>query len=76
MPAVGVSSQQFIKLARTVLRSQKVPDTIAIEIAGNPEFVTEQELMRIADEVTAQAVQRLTEPLQPPPTERVVGRSE
>ena len=60
VPAVGVASQQFIKLARTVLRSQKVPETVAIEIAGNPEFVSEEELRRIADEVTAKAVRRLT----------------
>lgn len=58
MPAVGVASEQFIKLARTVLRSQKVPEELAIEVKGNPEFVDDAELVRIADAIAASAVER------------------
>ena len=59
MPAVGVASEQFIKLARTVLRSQKVPEELAIEVKGNPEFVDDAELVRIADAIAASAVERV-----------------
>jgi hypothetical protein len=58
LPAVGVASEQFIKLARTVLRSQKVPEEVAIEIKGNPEFVSDEELGRIAEFIAAEAVLR------------------
>lgn len=59
MPAVGVASEQFIQLARTVLRSQKVPEEAVIEIPGNPEFVSDEALLEIADAVAAEAVRRL-----------------
>nr|WP_038207336.1 hypothetical protein [Xenophilus azovorans] len=58
VPAVGVASEQFIKLARTVLRSQKVPEEVAIEVKGNPEFVSDEELARIAEAIAAEAVSR------------------
>lgn len=60
MPVVVVNTEQFSKLAKTVMHSQRVPETIAVEIKGNPEFVSAEMLVRIADEVTAQVVERLT----------------
>ena len=56
VPAVGVASEQFIKLARTVLRSQKVPEEAVIEVKGNPEFVSDEELAHIAEMIAAEAV--------------------
>ena len=60
IPAVVVNTEQFGKLAKAVMHSQRVPESIAIEIKGNPEFVTAPELEKIADEVTAKVVERLT----------------
>jgi len=62
VPAVAVASEQFVKLARTILRSQKVPEDLVIEIQGNPEFVGEDELARIGARVAEAAVQRFTAP--------------
>lgn len=56
-----VSTEQFAKLAKAVMLSQRVPESIAIEIKGNPEFVGAAELEKIADDVTAQVVDRLTQ---------------
>ena len=61
MPAVVIATGQFDKLARLIMRSQRVPETIAITIGPNPEFVTEAELEPIADEVIEQAIARLTQ---------------
>ena len=56
-----VFTEQFHKLAKAVLATQRMPEGIAIEIKGNPEFVDMQELMAIAEDVTAKAVSRLTQ---------------
>jgi hypothetical protein len=53
-------SEQFEKLARTVIQSQQVDEGVAILIEGNPESVPDDELVRIADIVLAEAVARLT----------------
>lgn len=42
------------------MRSQRVPESIAIEIKGNPEFIDAAALADVADQVTAQVVERLT----------------
>jgi hypothetical protein len=61
MPAVVVATGQFDQLARVILRSQRVPESIAIRVGPNPEFVTASELETIADEVIEQAIKRLTQ---------------
>jgi len=60
LPAVVVNTEQFTKLAKAVMHSQRVPESIAIEIKGNPEFVDAEELKRIADDVITEVVDRLT----------------
>jgi hypothetical protein len=56
-----VSTEQFNRLALAIMRSQRVPQSIAIEIRGNPEFIDDVELARIADQVIEQVVARLTQ---------------
>jgi hypothetical protein len=60
MPAVVIATGQFEKLARVIMRSQRVPESIAIVIGPNTEFVPPQDLERIADDVIEQAVRRLS----------------
>jgi len=60
MPAVVIATGQFEKLARVIMRSQRVPESIAVTIAPNPEFVAPAELDRIADDVVEQTIQRLS----------------
>ena len=55
-----VATEQFVKLAKVIMRSQQVPESIAIMIKGNPEYVSDEELAAIADELILQAVERLT----------------
>ena len=44
------------------MRAQKVPESIGIEIKGNPEFISDEELLVVADAVIAQVIERLTVP--------------
>ena len=60
IPAVVVNTEQFNRLAKSVMSSQRVPETIAIEIKGNPEWVSAEALEAIAVDVTAKVVERLT----------------
>jgi len=60
MPVVLVISEQFAKLAQSLMRSREIPESIAIVIEGNPEFVTESRSEALAGEVIAQTVRRLT----------------
>ncbi len=55
-----VSTEQFNGLATAIMRSQRVPVSIAIEIKGNPEFISDVELAIVADHVIEQAVLRLS----------------
>jgi len=61
MPAVVIATGQFEKLARVIMRSQRVPESIAIVIGPNTEFVPPHDLETIADDVIEQAVRRLSE---------------
>ncbi len=60
MPAVVVYTDQFSQLAKAIMRAQNVPESIGILINGNPEFISEEALMKVADEVTAGCIERLT----------------
>ncbi len=60
MPAVLVISEQFAKLAQSLMRSREIPESIAIVLKGNPEFVTESQGEALAGEVIVQTVRRLT----------------
>lgn len=48
LPTVIVVTKQFDKLARAILRSNKVADSIIILLAGNPEFISEAQLRKLA----------------------------
>ncbi|MCC6534956.1 MAG: hypothetical protein IT531_20605 [Burkholderiales bacterium] len=60
MPAVVIATGQFEKLAKVIMRAQRVPESIAIVIGPNPEFISRAELEKIADQVIEQAIARLT----------------
>ena len=60
MPAVVVATEQFEKLAKVIMRSQNVPDSIAIMVKGNPEYIALEELNRVCDQVVEDVLVRLT----------------
>ena len=55
-----VVSEQFEKLAKTVMKSRNVPDWIGILVPGNPEFISDPQLDLLAQHVLAETLQRLT----------------
>jgi hypothetical protein len=42
------------------LRSQRFPEAIVVEIKGNPEFVTDEELSAISRKMAADVAKQLT----------------
>ena len=60
VPTVVVTTERFNAVAKATLRSQRIPESIVIEIKGNPEFVTDSELATISHEVVQGIVERLT----------------
>jgi len=62
MPAVVVATEQFDKLAKVIMRSQKVPESIAIMVNGNPEYISAEELELACDRVVEEVRVRLTQP--------------
>ena len=55
-----IATEQFEKLAQVIMKARHVPESIAIHIKGNPEFISDDELMIVADNVLKEAVSRLT----------------
>jgi uncharacterized Fe-S cluster-containing MiaB family protein len=60
MPAVVVATEQFEKLAKVIMRSQNVPESIAVMVAGNPEFISVEKLEHVCDQVVEDVLVRLT----------------
>jgi hypothetical protein len=60
MPAVVVATEQFEKLARVIMRSQNVPESICIMVKGNPEFISTEKLAGVCEEVAGEVLTRLT----------------
>ena len=56
-----IATEQFEKLAKVIMKSQIVPESIMVMIKGNPEFVADDELSKIADRVLNEAVEKLTQ---------------
>ena len=54
-----VCTEQFLQLAQTIMRAQRLPESARIMIAGNPEIFEEPALARAADAVAAAAGARL-----------------
>ena len=61
MPAVVVATEQFEKLAKVIMRSQKVPESIAIMVKGNPEYISVEKLDLVCDQVAEEVRVRLTQ---------------
>jgi hypothetical protein len=61
MPAVVVATEQFEKLAKVIMRSQKVPESIAIMVRGNPEYISVEKLELVCDQVVEEVRVRLTQ---------------
>ena len=55
-----VVTEQFEKLAGVILAARNVPESIAIHVKGNPEFISDEKLSGIAEEVLIEAIARLT----------------
>ena len=55
-----ITTERFDTVAKVTLRSQRVPESIVVEIKGNPEFVSDQELERQSQEMVDTLVTRLT----------------
>jgi hypothetical protein len=60
MPAVVIATEQFDRLAKVIMRSQNVPESITVMIPGNPEFVSEERLVILAENVLGEVIDRLT----------------
>ena len=60
LPAVVVVTEQFEALAKVVLKSQQVPDSVAVLVPGNPETISDDELARVSERVLDDAVHKLT----------------
>ncbi len=56
-----VATEQFEKLAKVIMKSQNVPESIMVLIEGNPEFISDEELDNVADRVLGEAVGKLTQ---------------
>ena len=55
-----ITTEQFEQLAKVIMKSQNVPESVAIHIKGNPEFIADDELMKVADKILVEAIERLT----------------
>ena len=59
VPAVVIATGQFVDLAKVMMRSRRVPETIAVVIAGNPEFLDEPAFDPLAAQIFADMLERL-----------------
>ena len=60
LPAVVIVTEQFEGLAKVVLKSQQVPDCVAVLVRGNPEMFSDDEIADISRQVLADIVSGLT----------------
>ena len=60
LPSVVVTTERFNAVAKATLRSQRVPESIVVEIKGNPEFISDEALAAVSVQVVNQIVERLT----------------
>jgi hypothetical protein len=57
---VVVITERFRAVAMATLRSQRFPESIVVEIKGNPEFVTDEDLAKISGKMADDVAERLT----------------
>ncbi len=58
MPALLLASEQFVKLAHTVLRSKASPEGLVVPLAGNPSYAGNEELEAQAEGALEELVKR------------------
>jgi len=56
---VVIATEAFVKLLLVSLRARQAPDSIALVLKGNPEFLGPAQLTPLADRVLDEAVCRL-----------------
>ncbi len=59
MPAVVIAAEAFTKLLTVMLRSQQAPDSLAVVVKGNPEYLDATAIDALADQVLDDVVQQL-----------------
>ncbi len=55
-----VVTEQFEKLSKIIMKSQKVPESIAIMVSGNPEYISADALKETCEQVAREVIDRLT----------------
>lgn len=60
VPAVALVGEQFLPLAKLVLRSRDIPESAAVMIPGNPAYATGDDLRVLAVNALSEAVARIT----------------
>ncbi len=60
-PSVEVITEQFAALASAIIKANKLPDSTAVMIPGNPEYVSYEKLIALADHALDEIVDRLTD---------------
>jgi hypothetical protein len=60
LPAVVLASEQFAGLAERIIGSNSISASPLVVIAGNPEYVNEAALMKLADTALMQTIDKLT----------------
>ena len=56
-----VVTEQFEVLAKTIMKSRDVAESAAVLVKGQPEAVSDEELVHLADRVLEDVVERLTQ---------------
>ena len=54
-----VITERFHAVAMATLRSQRFPDSIVVEIKGNPEFIDDAELAKVSRTMADDIAKRL-----------------
>jgi hypothetical protein len=58
-PAVVIATEAFVPLLTVMLRARQAPESIALVLKGNPEYLGTAQLELLADRVLDEAVCRL-----------------
>ena len=59
MPAVVIATEAFAKLLTVMLRSQQAPDSLAVVLRGNPEYLDQSAIDTLADQVLEDIMRQL-----------------
>lgn len=53
------AAEAFVTLLNVVLRARQAPQSLAVVLKGNPEYLDDPALSRLADQALREAVRRL-----------------